>query len=30
VATTVNNAWNYPMQRSFVFVQRKSVKEDPA
>jgi putative flippase GtrA len=30
VATTVNNAWNYPMQRAFVFVQPKSVKEDPA
>jgi putative flippase GtrA len=23
VAATVNNAWNYPMQRFFVFVERK-------
>jgi putative flippase GtrA len=30
VATTVNNAWNYPMHRGFVFAQRKSAKEDPA
>jgi len=30
VATVVNNVWNYPMQRGFVFSQRKSVKEDPA
>ena len=30
VATTVNNAWNYPMQRAFVFAQRKAVKEDSA
>jgi len=30
VATTVNNAWNYPMQRMFVFVHRKSAKENPA
>ena len=30
VATTVNNAWNYPMHRGYVFAQRKSVKEDLA
>jgi putative flippase GtrA len=30
VATIVNNAWNYPMHRGYVFAQRKSVKEDPA
>ena len=30
VATTVNNAWNYPMQRMFVFVHRKPAKENPA
>jgi len=30
VASTVNNAWNYPMQRFFVFAERKPVKEDPA
>ena len=30
VATTVNNAWNYPMQRGFVFVPRKPAKENPA
>ena len=30
VATTVNNVWNYPMQRFFVFAERKSAKEDPA
>jgi putative flippase GtrA len=30
VATTVNNAWNYPMQRFFVFAERKPAKEDPA
>ena len=30
VATTVNNAWNYPLQRGYVFVQHKSAKEDPA
>ena len=30
VATVVNNAWNYPMQRGFVFAQRKPAKEDPA
>jgi putative flippase GtrA len=30
VATTVNNVWNYPMQRGFVFVHRKPAKENPA
>ena len=30
VATTVSNAWNYPMQRRFVFVHRKPAKENPA
>ena len=30
VATTVSNAWNYPMQRGFVFVPRKPAKENPA
>jgi putative flippase GtrA len=30
VATTVNNVWNYPMQRFFVFAERKPAKEDPA
>ena len=30
VATAVNNVWNYPMHRGFVFAQRKSAKEDPA
>ena len=30
VAATVNNAWNYPMQRFFVFAERKPAKEDPA
>jgi putative flippase GtrA len=30
VATTVNNVWNYPMQRFFVFAERKPDKEDPA
>ena len=30
VASTVNNAWNYPMQRFFVFAERKPAKEDPA
>jgi putative flippase GtrA len=30
VATTVNNAWNFPMQRMFVFVHRKPAKENPA
>ena len=30
VASTVNNAWNYPMQRFFVFAERKPVKEDRA
>jgi len=30
VATTVNNAWNYPMQRGYVFVHRKPAKENPA
>jgi putative flippase GtrA len=30
VATTVNNLWNYPMQRFFVFAERKPVKEDHA
>jgi putative flippase GtrA len=30
VATTVNNVWNYPMQRGFVFVPRKPAKENPA
>jgi putative flippase GtrA len=30
VATTVNNAWNYPLHRGYVFAQRKSHKEDPA
>jgi putative flippase GtrA len=28
VAATVNNAWNYPMQRFFVFAERKPAKED--
>jgi putative flippase GtrA len=27
VATTVNNVWNYPLQRYFVFVHRTSSKE---
>jgi putative flippase GtrA len=30
VASTVNNAWNYPMQRFFVFAEGKPAKEDPA
>jgi len=30
VASTVNNAWNYPMQRFFVFADRKPAKEEPA
>ncbi len=30
VATTVNNLWNYPMQRFFVFAERKPPKEDQA
>jgi Predicted membrane protein len=30
VATIVNNAWNYPMQRGYVFVHRKPAKENPA
>ena len=30
VASTVNNAWNYPMQRFFVFAERKPAKEDHA
>jgi len=30
VATAVNNLWNYPMQRFFVFAERKSAKEGPA
>ncbi|HEX7499589.1 MAG TPA: GtrA family protein [Polyangia bacterium] len=30
VATAVNNAWNYPMHRGYVFVQRKPAKENPA
>ena len=30
VATTVNNAWNFPMQKLFVFVHRKPAKENPA
>ena len=30
IATAVNNVWNYPMHRGFVFAQRKSAKEDPA
>jgi putative flippase GtrA len=30
VATTVNNVWNYPMQRFFVFAERKPAKENPA
>ncbi len=30
VATTVNNVWNYPMQRFFVFAERKPPKEDQA
>jgi putative flippase GtrA len=30
VATTVNNAWNFPMQKMFVFVHRKPAKENPA
>ena len=30
VASTVNNAWNYPMQRFFVFAERKPAKEDRA
>jgi putative flippase GtrA len=30
VASTVNNAWNYPMQRFFVFAERKAAKEDRA
>jgi putative flippase GtrA len=30
VATTVNNAWNYPMQRGFVFIHRKPAKENAA
>jgi len=30
VATAVNNAWNYPMHRGYVFASHKSAKEDPA
>jgi putative flippase GtrA len=30
VATIVNNAWNYPMHRGYVFVSRKQAKENPA
>jgi putative flippase GtrA len=30
VATIVNNAWNYPMHRGYVFVPRKQAKENPA
>lgn len=30
VASTVNNTWNYPMQRFFVFAERKPAKEDRA
>ncbi len=30
VAATVNNLWNYPMQRFFVFAERKPAKEDHA
>lgn len=30
VAATVNNAWNYPMQRFFVFADPKPVKEERA
>ena len=30
VATAVNNVWNYPMHRGYVFVQRKPAKENPA
>jgi putative flippase GtrA len=30
VASVVNNAWNYPMQRFFVFAERKPAKEDQA
>ncbi len=29
VAVTVNNVWNYPMQRKFVFVHRTPSKEIP-
>jgi putative flippase GtrA len=28
VATTVNNLWNYPMLRFFVFSERKAILED--
>ena len=30
VATAVNNVWNFPMQRMFVFVHRKPAKENSA
>jgi putative flippase GtrA len=30
VASTVNNAWNYPMQRFFVFAERKPAGDNPA
>jgi len=30
VATTVNNVWNYPLQRYFVFVHRTPSKENPS
>jgi putative flippase GtrA len=30
VASTVNNAWNYPMQRFFVFAERKPAEEEQA
>jgi putative flippase GtrA len=30
VAVTVNNVWNYPMQRKFVFGHRTPSKENPS
>jgi putative flippase GtrA len=30
VATTVNNVWNYPLQRYFVLVHRTPSKENPS
>jgi hypothetical protein len=30
VALAVNNVWNYPMQRKFVFAHRTPSKENPS
>jgi N-acetylglutamate synthase-like GNAT family acetyltransferase len=30
VSGTLNDAWNHPMQRFFVFAERQPVKEVPA